>query len=216
MSEWTKKILRIFPSAEAPCIVPVPEAAAEMQAIMQNLRTLDRDASIPHFQLVDPTNNLGCGFFNFCNGVLVFNQSVWDSELHTSLGYSGSVHSTYDKIPGEAQAHHIIPKGEPAFDDLRQIMSRFDIHLDDASNGTFLVTASCKGRLRNLGNDWAADLGVDHQRHPYVTPSAYAEALTKDLAEFKLADTTPANREKLKDTLQKIGAQLADGSYAWP
>ncbi len=101
MSEWTNKILRIFPSAEAPCIVPLPEAAAEMQAIMQNLRTLDRDARIPHFQLVDPTNKLGCGFFNFCNGVLVFNQSVWDSELHTSLGYSGSVHSTILKDTGE-------------------------------------------------------------------------------------------------------------------
>jgi hypothetical protein len=101
MSEWTKKILRIFPSAEARCIVPVPEAAAEMQAIMQNLRTLDAVARIPHFQLVDHTSNLGGGFFNFCNGVLVFNQSVWESDLRPSLEYSGSIHSTILRDTGE-------------------------------------------------------------------------------------------------------------------
>jgi hypothetical protein len=40
--------------------------------------------------------------------------------------------------------------------------------------------------------------------------------MNADLGDFKFIDVTPANTDELKKSLQKIAAQLADGSYPWP
>ncbi len=115
----------------------------------------------------------------------------------------------YTKIP-YGPAHHIIPKGEDIAQPLRNILARHNIDLDDCSNGTFMTTNTVK---TNLG-DWSDDLGHNHQNHP--RPSPYITKMLADLEDFELYDPTPANRDKLKDALQKIASQLADGSYPWP
>ncbi len=87
------------------------------------------------------------------------------------------------------------------------------IHLDDASNGTFMVSKRTRNQFGKNSN-WLDGLGPNHQNHPAA--SGYLNQLKEDLARFDDLDPTPDNVDALKDELQKIATKLVNNDYPWP
>lgn len=122
----------------------------------------------------------------------------------------------YKKIKG-SEAYHIIPKSEAGAGELREMMEVFGIHLDDASNGTFMVGPNTRHQFReNL--EWLDGLGAYYQNHG--NSSKYLSQLNSDLAGYveisKQRTPTAAEVERLKNELQKIASKVANGEYKTP
>lgn len=118
----------------------------------------------------------------------------------------------YKKIP-YSDAHHIIPLKESGAAELRLIMKNFKIHLDDPSNGTFMVSTRTRNQVKDP--DWLDGLGPKHQNHPI--DSGYLEKLNEDLARFSdIVNPTAAQKIELKNELQRIASKLVNDDYPWP
>jgi hypothetical protein len=118
----------------------------------------------------------------------------------------------YKKIPN-SQAHHIIPKAQAEAQELRDLLEKFQVHPDDASNGTFMISSRTRNQY-GTNSDWLDGLGPSHQNHPSSSP--YIAQLKVDLANFKNLEATPENTVKFKNELQKIAMKLMDNNYPWP
>ena len=118
----------------------------------------------------------------------------------------------YDKIPN-SHAHHIIPRKEAQAAGLRDLLDRYGIHLDDAANGTFMITKGIRNQFPDNA-DWLDGLGPNHRNHPANCP--YITQLQQDLARFDYLDVTPASIDALKNELQKIAMKLVNNEYPWP
>ena len=121
----------------------------------------------------------------------------------------------FKKLPN-MDAHHIIPKGQVEARGLVELLKRYDIHVDDVSNGMWLPSKRTKNALEKGGGDpdWLDGLGPNHQNHP--NNSSYINQLKEDLDYFNDLEPNVTNKEFLKDELQNIAKKLIEGDYPWP
>ncbi len=118
----------------------------------------------------------------------------------------------YKKIP-HSEAHHIIPKNEPGAARLRALLKKFDIHPDDASNGTFMVNSKTRNQFGE-NSEWLDGMGPSHQNHG--TNSEYIKKLNEDLLGFEDVEVDLESTEDLKNALQQIADKLVRNEYSWP
>jgi len=88
-----KKIFLVSHTIEAGYVAVTPDSDAFYKSIMNNLSSLDENAQIPPFQLLDPSKK-GDGFYCINNQVLLFDKAIYFGDMGVSLGFSGNVYRT--------------------------------------------------------------------------------------------------------------------------
>ncbi len=110
-----------------------------------------------------------------------------------------------DKPPGMA-SHHIVEKADNPV--ARAIIERAGLHIDEAANGVWLPGDNIINEYAAAGrSEWLDGLGP---RHAGSHTGAYSLAV-----EQRLTPLDGQGGDVIRDALQKIAKELAEGTFPW-
>ena len=111
-------------------------------------------------------------------------------------------------------AHHIVPKGDQSAKAkaLRAILEKFNVHIDEAANGTFMVAQQTYNDFEKRGLvDILDGLGPKHKKHT----QEYVAAVFERLKDFQNIQASAENSNLLRRELQMIAKDLINGAFEW-